>query len=72
LSERQVATEPRSRPFLADIHTLRERARQHLSNGAVTAPRVAHQEASARPRSTAKPRASLAQRLAASMRFDTF
>jgi len=71
LSERQVATEPRSRPFLTDI-TLRERARQHLSNGAVTAPRVAHQEASARPRSTAKPRASLAQRLAASMRFDTF
>jgi hypothetical protein len=56
---------------LTDI-TLRERARQHLSNGAVTAPRVAHQEASARPRSTAKPRASLAQRLAASMRFDTF
>ena len=36
MSERPVIKESRSKPFLTDVHTLRERARQHLSDGAVT------------------------------------
>ena len=36
MSERSATKEARSKPFLSDVETLRERARQHLSNGAVT------------------------------------
>jgi bacterioferritin len=36
VSERSASKEARSKPFLTDVHTLRERARQHLSTGAVT------------------------------------
>ena len=36
MSERPAIKETRSKPFLTDVHTLRERARQHLSKGAVT------------------------------------
>ena len=36
MSERSASKEARSKPFLSDVHTLRERARQHLSTGAVT------------------------------------
>ena len=37
MSERSASKEARSKPFLTDVQTLRERARQHLSKGAVTA-----------------------------------
>jgi len=36
VSERPAIKETRSKPFLTDVHTLRERARQHLSKGAMT------------------------------------
>ncbi len=36
VNERPAIKESRSKPFLTDVHTLRERARQHLSKGAVT------------------------------------
>ena len=36
MSERSASKEARSKPFLTDVHTLRERARQHLTKGAVT------------------------------------
>jgi bacterioferritin len=36
VTERPTTKESRSKPFLTDVHTLRERARQHLSKGAVT------------------------------------
>ena len=36
MSERSATGEARSKPFLTDVETLRERARQHLSKGAVT------------------------------------
>ena len=36
MSERSASKEARSKPFLTDVHTLRERVRQHLSTGAVT------------------------------------
>src|SRR5580658_10194956 len=36
VSERSASKESRSKPFLTDVQTLRERARQHLSQGAVT------------------------------------
>jgi bacterioferritin len=36
VSERPAPKASQSKPFLSDIHTLRERARQHLSEGAVT------------------------------------
>jgi bacterioferritin len=36
VSERSASREARSKLFLSDVHTLRDRARQHLSTGAVT------------------------------------
>jgi bacterioferritin len=36
VSERSASKEARSKPFLTDVQTLRARARQHLSKGAVT------------------------------------
>ena len=36
MSERSASKESRPKPFLTDVQTLRERARQHLSKGAVT------------------------------------
>jgi bacterioferritin len=36
VSERSASKEARSKPFLTDVQTLRERARQHLPRGAVT------------------------------------
>lgn len=36
MSERSASKEARSKPFLTDVQTLRARARQHLSKGAVT------------------------------------
>jgi bacterioferritin len=36
VSERSASKEARPKPFLTDVQTLRERARQHLSKGAVT------------------------------------
>ena len=36
VSERSASKESRPKPFLTDVETLRERARQHLSKGAVT------------------------------------
>ena len=36
MSERVVAKEARSKPFLTDVETLRARAREHLSKGVLT------------------------------------
>ncbi len=36
MSERSATKESRSKPFLTEVQTLRERAQRHLSKGAVT------------------------------------